>query len=75
MMMMMMMMMMDTCVAKPRLMRPLVSRHIYESNVNEPVRFHCEPDTTVSISNCSSSSDLSPPSITWYINAQELIGQ
>jgi len=73
----MMMMMMDMCVAKPRLVSPLESRHIYESNSHEPVSFHCQPDTTVSISDCSSSSssDVSPPLITWYINAQELIGK
>jgi len=62
----------DVCVfvAKPRVVRPLMSHNVSESDLNKPVSFHCVP--VPAVTSTSSSDDTL---ITWYINAQPLTGQ
>jgi len=64
----------DDDVAKPRLVRPLISRNISESERDTALTFHCEPVTSSSSSSSSSSAgeQQSLTSITWYINAEPL---
>ena len=54
-------------------MRPLISRNV--SKPSEPVSFYCQPDPAT-VTTTSSATDRSQQVIiTWYINAQPLIGQ
>jgi len=68
----------DDDVAKPRLVRPLISRNVSESERDTALTFHCEPvvNSVTSSSSSSSSSSASEQqsltSITWYINAEPL---
>lgn len=58
--------------AKPRIVRPLISRNV--SKPSEPVSFYCQPDPAT-VTTTSSATDRSQQVIiTWYINAQPLIG-
>ena len=80
-------MMMMMMIARPRLVRPLRSLNISESQLDDniPARFHCEPlsvagghtitTTNTASGSSSSATDLSPTSVTWYINAQPLTRQ